>query len=154
MEERQATRCQRCGEFIVFVRTERGKQMPCDQRQRAFIKDPNGKTMIMTRAGKLIRCYLTDDVESATGFGYLPHFASCSESRRQRTEKGTKTAPAKAEPLPGGKEKGNEAEAAAEGSAFEYPAPKEEQPEQMELFTVYDPNEFFYQYYKRRTRKK
>ena len=69
--------CRDCKDQIIFVQTENGRNMPCDINMVPYIEDPNGKSKVLTRGGKMISCELNIPIESSTAFGYIPHFKSC-----------------------------------------------------------------------------
>lgn len=81
-------RCSACGKEIVFVRTAKGKSMPCDMLMVPYWESKSGGYRVITPNGVLHRCELTGDMASATGVGYMPHWASCSrpEHFRRRQE--------------------------------------------------------------------
>lgn len=80
--------CKHCGELVIFVRTKKGKSMPCEAAQVLFIADPYGSKQILTRQGELVRGYVVERGEEADDarYGYMPHFGNCisSEARRRQ----------------------------------------------------------------------
>jgi hypothetical protein len=60
-------KCPRCGKGMHFIRTENGKQMPCEME----LKKGDGKMTLITHQGKTIR-KASDHV-----YGYEPHFGYC-----------------------------------------------------------------------------
>lgn len=89
MNGREAIYCNRCNRLIVFIRTEKGKPMPCEASTVPYLADERGDRQILTDRGKLVRCRILapEDKGDCTGFGYVPHFASClSRGSRERME--------------------------------------------------------------------
>jgi len=66
--------CKLCGSQIHFVKTRKGKQMPCDM---ALLRG-DGKRTLIDHAG------VTHRKASNEVFGYEPHFGTCPELRRIR----------------------------------------------------------------------
>lgn len=69
--------CRDCKAQIIFIRTEDGRNMPCDINMVPYKEDKNGKSQIFTRGGKRISCEVGIPVESCTAYGYIPHYKSC-----------------------------------------------------------------------------
>jgi len=100
--------CRECNAIIIFIRTERGKSMPCEPNMVPYIEDENGPTRVLTKSGKLIRCELCGSTEECTGYGYLPHFSRCisregrerMEGLRQSSKSGTSAPAASQKPQP------------------------------------------------------
>lgn len=68
--------CNRCGAAITFVRTKKGKAMPCDAQAMPYQLEPGGPENIMKPDGELVRGrWLKED--KGDGIGYRPHWASC-----------------------------------------------------------------------------
>lgn len=64
--------CSKCGRQIHFVRTVKGKQMPCDLE----LVQGDGRKTLITHAG-VTHAKAGDDV-----WGYEPHFGSCGRNRK------------------------------------------------------------------------
>ena len=74
-------KCRYCGAEIVFVRTERGKSMPCDPVIRSYREEPRGPVKILTAEGRVVSARLPGPDEAAHGVGHIPHFATCPNYR-------------------------------------------------------------------------
>lgn len=68
--------CKRCGAPITFIRTKKGKAMPCDAYPIPYRKEDDGPENIMTPQGELVRGSWVDSGEN-DGMGYRPHWAKC-----------------------------------------------------------------------------
>lgn len=68
--------CNRCGAAITFVRTKRGKAMPCDAQAMPYQLEPGGPANIMKPDGELVRGRWLKEGKG-DGIGYRPHWASC-----------------------------------------------------------------------------
>ena len=68
--------CRICGAAITFIRTEKGKYMPCDAKAMPYEKAEGGPENIITPAGKLVRGRWLPGGQG-DGVGYRPHWASC-----------------------------------------------------------------------------
>lgn len=69
--------CKKCGHSIVFIRTIKGKSMPCEAEPQLYIAKRGGRRRIITLNGETLACEYTDDLSKATGYGYIPHFQIC-----------------------------------------------------------------------------
>lgn len=81
------SKCKNCGAEIVWIKTKAGKAMPCDATPVCYIEDAAGKSRVITEGGETIRCTLTDSRETATGSGYVPHWATCPAADQFRRGK-------------------------------------------------------------------
>ena len=69
--------CRGCGADILWVKTEAGKNMPCDPRLIPFREQAGGRDRAVTMQGKVVCCELRPAYGTVTGIGYVPHFATC-----------------------------------------------------------------------------
>lgn len=77
-------KCKSCGADIIYIKTPKGKTMPCDAEQKTYIQDDNGKDVIITPNGEVIKCYISGDMRYVTGIGYTPHWATCPNAEQHR----------------------------------------------------------------------
>ena len=82
-----AARCRTCGKPIQFVRTVRGKMMPCED-VRVFICETGrkGDRVFLNEDGEIIRGYLTNRDSPAAQSAYEPHFAACRPPAQNQEE--------------------------------------------------------------------
>lgn len=86
--------CKSCGAMIIFHRTKRGKQMPCNTPSVSYVADPRGTDTIMTFDGEIERGYILHDGTENDARGYVPHFATCKNPQAKKPKKQkAKTAP-------------------------------------------------------------
>lgn len=52
----KTTTCKACGKPIVWIRTTKGKSMPCDAEPVAYKEIKGGKEKIVTSNGEVISC--------------------------------------------------------------------------------------------------
>ena len=71
--------CRACGAEIVWIKTLGGKSMPCDAGQVAYWQKPGGSAKIVTKNGEVLSAELEGDPQTATGVGYISHFATCPD---------------------------------------------------------------------------
>jgi hypothetical protein len=83
--------CRACGARIEWMRTERGRMMPCERELVWYWQDEQGPERIINHAGEVVRCRLKGDRETATGLGRVPHWTKCGNPgalrRRPRPKK-------------------------------------------------------------------
>ena len=86
-------KCAGCGAMVIWVKTQAGKNMPCDPTLHNYKIDPTGKEKIVTQTGKVVtgvtemaKDIIEDivDAQSADGFGYISHFATCKSANNFR----------------------------------------------------------------------
>lgn len=58
--------------------------MPCDPTLHNYKIDPTGKEKIATQTGKVVTGVTGIDAQSADGFGYISHFATCKSANNFR----------------------------------------------------------------------
>lgn len=86
--------CGKCKKRIRWIKTAAGKNMPCDEDFVYYKEDAAGKDKIVTPDGKVATGTIVHSPEFVTGFGYIPHFATCEyekmfrkKRRRAKSEK-------------------------------------------------------------------
>ena len=77
-------KCRECGESIFFVKTENGKQMPCDRRTQYYKHDPHGPDTLILPDGRVVRCRIDNRASDYDGEGYIPHFATCRARQKKK----------------------------------------------------------------------
>lgn len=77
-------KCAGCGEMVIWVKTQAGKNMPCNPTLHNYKIDPTGKEKIVTQTGKAVTGVTGVDAQSADGFGYISHFATCKSANNFR----------------------------------------------------------------------
>ena len=69
--------CRGCGRQIVWIRTKSGKNMPCDPNFKYYKRDGK-KERIVTVHGEVVSCTIVDCHEGSDGYGYIPHWSTCT----------------------------------------------------------------------------
>lgn len=82
-------KCKSCGASIIWIGMRSGRSMPCNAEQVTYWKDAKGKDTIITPNGETVRANLSGDLESATGIGYISHWATCPQSFIFRKREGS-----------------------------------------------------------------
>lgn len=77
-------KCAGCGAMVIWVKTQAGKNMPCDPTLHNYKIDPTGKEKTVTQTGKVVTGVTGVDAQSADGFGYISHFATCKSANNFR----------------------------------------------------------------------
>lgn len=72
-------KCKACGAEILWIKTDKGKSMPCDPEQVTYYARRGAKERVVTPNGEVISCDLKPPHDGAepTGVGYVPHWATC-----------------------------------------------------------------------------
>lgn len=74
------SRCKGCGNPIVWVSNQNGKNMPCDPGFVPYWEDKNGDSIIINGEGRTVRCFLDGEPETMTDTGRIPHWATCPQA--------------------------------------------------------------------------
>ncbi len=82
--------CRECGKPIIFIRTPKGKLMPCDAQPVPYWRTNESGVLIYQLDGSSIKAMLSGHESACTGYGYRPHWASCTERREGMREKARK----------------------------------------------------------------
>jgi len=80
-------KCRSCGAEIMWLRTENGKSMPCNEGLHYY--NPNeGRTTYITTPGKVKtgRKLGYDEHSAGAELGYTPHWSTCSNADKYRTK--------------------------------------------------------------------
>lgn len=80
-------KCRGCGSSIVWIKTAGGKSMPCDPDQVIYRARAGASGKVITPNGEVLSADLNVEPETATGVGYISHFATCPQAKRFRKEK-------------------------------------------------------------------
>lgn len=79
------SRCRSCGESIIFIKTEKGKTIPCNSTPVFYSDRGHGRDKVVTRNGLVLSRTITSDAYEADGVGYIPHWSTCDNPDRFRT---------------------------------------------------------------------
>lgn len=81
--------CRGCGAAIVWIQTPGRKSMPCDATPIYYIQRPRtGSKKVVTPNGEVISCEYTEELDKATGVGYVPHWGSCPSAGKYKRGSG------------------------------------------------------------------
>lgn len=76
--------CRGCGQPIIWIKTTGGKSMPCDPIEVTYWAVKGGPVKIVTPNGEVVSAETHDDLNKATGVGYISHFATCPRANSFR----------------------------------------------------------------------
>lgn len=80
------TFCRECGKPIIFIRTAKGKLMPCDATPVSYWRaEPGQGILIYQKSGRCERGTLSGLPSLCAGSGYKPHWTSCTHKRNNTT---------------------------------------------------------------------
>lgn len=74
-------RCKSCNAPIIFIKTRKGKSMPCDAKPVRFDLEIKGRDLIVTEDGDVVRGRISKD---GADTGYKSHYASCPHAAEYR----------------------------------------------------------------------
>lgn len=74
-------KCRKCRANIIWIITVSGKSMPCDPVSVAYWQDSKGKERVVTPDGEVVACRFEGDPDKVTGRGFIPHWATCPNSK-------------------------------------------------------------------------
>lgn len=80
-------KCKGCGAEIIWIMSPSGKLIPCDPEQVTYWQKTKANGKIVTPNGEVISCEFYGDPQSATGIGYVPHWATCPNADKFRRRK-------------------------------------------------------------------
>lgn len=75
-------KCRVCGKEIQFITTTNQRKMPTDTRPTMYWEKKGAKGKIVTPNGEVLSCEFEGEQSNATGYGYMPHFASCKNYKK------------------------------------------------------------------------
>jgi len=84
------SKCRGCGVAIVWIRTKKGKAMPCNAEAVKYQTDGRGKDLIVTANGDVVKGrIITEDGGGLLepiidGEGYISHYATCPKAEISR----------------------------------------------------------------------
>ena len=76
------TTCRGCGAPIGFIKTVAGKSIPVDPEEIVYWQTPGGSKKIVTPNGEVVSAELAGNPQTATGVGFVSHFATCPEAEK------------------------------------------------------------------------
>lgn len=83
-------RCRGCGAEIEWIKTEAGKNMPCNPRMIPYWERPKAAGKVIIRrdgVGIVVSCDFDGPRDKVTGFGYVSHFSTCPQAKGFRRKK-------------------------------------------------------------------
>lgn len=76
--------CKSCGAKIRWIKTASGKSMPVNDEEVMYWQSSKGKATIVTPNGEVVKANLEGILNTATGIGYISHFATCPNADKHR----------------------------------------------------------------------
>lgn len=81
------SKCKGCGKPIIWIKTARGKSMPCDDELVMYWAKQKAAGKVVTPNGEVISCEFEGDISEVTGLGYISHYATCPSAGQFRRGK-------------------------------------------------------------------
>ena len=81
-------KCEHCVMPIKILKTIVGNEMPVDPTPRLYWVKEKGKSRVVTPQGEIFDCEYEDNDSGgmADGYGYTPHYASCSYYKHDKKD--------------------------------------------------------------------
>lgn len=82
--------CKSCGAPIVWIKTQNGKNMPCDADAVEYQENYKGKSTVVTEDGRVLKATIIDRTGGGLlspvidGKGYIPHWATCPHAAQHK----------------------------------------------------------------------
>lgn len=74
-------KCKSCGAPIIWIKTLKGKNMPCNAEKVRFNYRLGAKDRVVTMNGEVLSAEIREDGEEQ---GYISHFATCPNADKHR----------------------------------------------------------------------
>jgi hypothetical protein len=86
----RVVKCKSCGASIVWIKTQKGKNMPCDADAVEYQENYKSKATIVTEDGCVLKASIITPSGGGLapiidGKGYIPHWATCPFANNHRT---------------------------------------------------------------------
>lgn len=75
------SKCRGCGADLIYIRTPKGRHMPCDPPLVPYWPREGGPGRVVALDGRVVACDLEGPRETAR-FGRVSHFATCPAAER------------------------------------------------------------------------
>jgi len=82
--------CKECHAPIVFVRTAKGKQMPCDSKRVDYIDEVEGSHKVLSYEGIFVSCFIIPEPCKDSEKGFIPHYWTCPARKKNGAEPDTR----------------------------------------------------------------
>lgn len=79
--------CPKCKKQVIWIRTQAGRNMPCNGEIKYYKEEAGGKDRIVLPNGQVVVGTILKGPEFADGYGYTSHFATCEFSQMFRRKK-------------------------------------------------------------------
>lgn len=84
------SRCRSCNARIIFIKSTKGRFIPCNPIVTRYKKEEGGKEKIVLDTGEVVSCRTGVSTEEMDGIGYVSHFATCPNAKMHRKGKSGK----------------------------------------------------------------
>ena len=76
--------CKACGAQIIWIKTPAGRALPCDFNPVYYKRTRHGNTKVVLPNGEVITAEIARDHMDAEGYGYTPHWSTCTNPDKFR----------------------------------------------------------------------
>lgn len=84
------SRCRSCGARIIFIKSPKGRYIPCNPTVTRYKLEEGGKEKVVLDNGEVVSCRTDIHAEEMDGVGYISHFATCPNAHAHRKRDGRK----------------------------------------------------------------
>ncbi len=79
--------CRSCGARIVFIKSTKGRFIPCNPTVIRYKREEGGKEKVVLDTGEVVSCRTDISADEMDGVGYISHFATCPNAKAHRKGK-------------------------------------------------------------------
>lgn len=79
--------CKACGAQIIWIKTPAGRAIPCNFNPVYYKRTRHGNTKVVLPNGEVITAEIARGYEDAEGYGYIPHWSTCTNPDKFRKER-------------------------------------------------------------------
>lgn len=76
--------CKACGAQIIWIRSTAGRAIPCNFYPVYYKQSRYSNTKVVLRNGEVITAEIVRDYANAEGYGYIPHWSTCTNPDKFR----------------------------------------------------------------------
>lgn len=79
--------CKACGASIIWIKSTAGKAIPCNSDPVYYKRTKRSSAKVVLPNGEVITAQIIQDSTYAEGYGYIPHWSTCTNPNQFRKER-------------------------------------------------------------------